>query len=190
MSTQKSSPNPQSLSAALTEAQTIIESAEKRAAELRGAAERAFEDARDSGYAAGYRRGQQEVAESAIRMIEDSSAIGEKLSTEAAKLAMAICQNVIGEHVKVDPALVKQIATRALQQSIVGDSVTILVNPADRNIIEAEIDHFRRLASGASVKLEAEPTLTPGGCIIRTEFGEVDASVEMLLQNVKTRLGL
>lgn len=190
MSTQRSTPSPQTVGSALSEAQAIIEAAEKRAADLQGAAERTYLEAKQAGFAEGFAEGQQQAVETAIRMMEDSTAIGEKLSEEAARLALAICQSVVSKHIDVQPELVKEIASRALQQSIVGDTVTILANPEDQALLEAHIDYFRRIASGASVRIESEPTLSRGGCIVKTEFGEVDASIDTLIANVKARFGV
>ena len=91
---------------------------------------------------------------------------------------------------KVDPALVRKVAERALQQSIAGDTVTIFVHPDDSEQINSALDHLRRLAGGAKVLVETDSMLTRGGCLVRTEYGEVDASIELLIGSVAQRLGL
>lgn len=182
--------NPQSVAAALNEADTIIESARKRATEIQSAAEKAYEQAKESGYALGYQEGLSDAADKAVRMIQDSASLGTRLSEEAARLAIAICTTVIGEHIKVDPDLVRKIAQRALQQSIVGDVMTIIANPDDHDLLNNAAPEFRRLANGASVKIETDPNIGRGGCIVRTEFGEVDASIPVLLESMAAHLGL
>ncbi len=187
MSTQKT---PTSVSAALNEAQTIIASAEQRAAELRSTAERVYDESKQSGYAAGFEQGRQDAAVQAVRFVQEGAQIGQQLSAEAARLAIAICSTVIGEHVKSDPNLVKKIAERALQQSIVGDGITILAHPDDAATLNSAKDSFRRLAGGASVNIETDPRIVRGGCIVRTEFGEVDASIPVLLESMAAQLGI
>jgi len=190
MSTQKSNPAPTSVSAALNEAQSIIAAAERRATELRESAEQAFQDAQRKGYDTGYAQGHLDACEQAIRLIKESAQVGEKLSEEAARLALAISSTVIGEQIKTNPLTVKKIAERALQQSVVGDVITILAHPDDKPVLVDSLDTFRKLAGGASVSIEEEPSLSRGGCIVRTEFGEVDASIPILLDGIAMQLGL
>lgn len=189
MSTQKTSPA-NSVSGALNEAQSIIAAAERRANELRANSENAFEEAQRKGYEAGYAQGHLEACEQAIRLIKESAQVGEKLSEEAAKLALAISATVIGEQIKTSPSVVKKIAERALQQSVVGDAITIVSHPDDRPVLLESVDTFRKLAGGASVNIEEDVSVSRGGCIVRTEFGEVDASIPVLLDGIATQLGL
>lgn len=183
-------PPPSSVSGALSEAQTILAAAEERAKDLRNSAEKAYEESRQKGYDEGFEQGKTEASQQALRLIRESSVVGERLSVEAARLALAICQTVIGEHVKVDPELVKKIAARALQQSVVGDTITIIAHPDDKAVLTKSIDAFRRLAGGASVAIEEDASTIRGGCIVRTEFGEVDASIPVLLESMAAQLGL
>lgn len=178
------------LTSALNDAQAIIDAAERRAEEIKSAAAKAFEEAKQNGYSEGLAQGAKDAASTAIRLLEQGGSIEAKLAEEAAKLALAICKTVIGEAVKVDPALVRKVAERALQQSIAGDTVTIFVHPDDSEQINSALDHLRRLAGGAKVLVETDSMLTRGGCLVRTEYGEVDASIELLIGSVAQRLGL
>ena len=178
------------LGAALSEAQNIVEAARSRAADIENAARKSFDEARDAGYQEGFKAGEAKAADAAIRLIEESVVVGERLSEEAAALAVAICQTIIGEQIKVSPETAKKIALRALKESVVGDSITIFVNPDDRQMMTASIDELRRIAGGSNVTIEGEPLLSRGGARVRTEFGEVDASIESLLNTVAQRLGI
>ncbi len=189
-SKENDSPPPRSFGAALKEADAIIETAEARAREVRRAAEGAFEDAKRAGYDAGYQQGLRDAAETALRLIGESSVISSRLAEEAARLAIAICQSVIAEHVRVDPTLVKKIAERALQQSVVGDSITIICHPDDRHVLGQSLDSLRRVAGGANLALEISDDMVRGGCLVRTEFGEVDASIPALIDGIAAHLGI
>ena len=178
------------LSTALSEAESIISAAEKRAEEIVQRAENTYEELREKGYQDGLQKGHAEVAATAVRLMDDSTAISEKLSEEAAHLALAICTSILGEQVKVAPETVCQIALRALQEAVVGEAVTILVNPNDQKILKSVGDELRRVANGAAVSIESNETMIQGGCLVRTDFGEVDASIEALLSAIAERLGL
>jgi flagellar biosynthesis/type III secretory pathway protein FliH len=181
---------PVSLSAALSDAQLIVEAARMKAAEIEAAARADYQSAREKGYADGFASGKAEVAEGAIRLIEESTVLGERLAEEAARLAIAIASTVVQEHVAVTPEAAKRIALRALQDSVIGETVTIIVNPDDVPVMEAALPEFRKIAAGASFAVESEATLTRGGVRVRTEFGEVDASVDAVITALRSRLGI
>lgn len=178
------------MSQALVEAQNIVDAAKKRAAELSAQAESAYADAEKAGYKSGVEEGRAAVAEQAVRLMTDCAAIGETLAKEAATLALAISERIIGEHIKVAPETAKKIALRALKESVIGDTVTIYVHPEDKASLEAALPQIRRITTGAAVSIEAEPGIARGGCTVKTEFGEVDASIHSMLAVVSRRLGL
>lgn len=182
--------NAPKLSAALSEAQSIVEAAEQRAKALLAKAEEAYQQGYEQGYEAGSKQGRADAVESAVRLLEDSGAIGDRLAVRAADLALAIAGSVIGEQLAVDTETVKRIALRALRESIVGGSAAIMVNPEDKKLLEKFSDEFNRVAGGAAISIQADPDIKRGGCVIRSDFGEVDAQIDTLLDVTAARLGL
>jgi len=179
---------PSKVASAITEAQSIIEAAEKRAAELVRSAEAKHKEAEESGYQAGLERGIGEVADRAVRLIEDTGILGAQLATEAARLAISISSTVVGEHVKANPSFVKELAVRALQESVINLSATVVVHPDDAKQLKSAENTLRRIAGGADIIVETDRSIAKGGCIVRTEFGEVDAQIETLLKSVMDRV--
>jgi len=192
LATEKTEKKPaaQNLTKALSKAESIIAAAEQRAAEILAKADESLVKAKELAYKEGVDIARKEIATSAVRMIEESSLINERLSNEAAKLAVAICSSVIGEHVKAEPETVKKIAHKALRESVVGNKATIIVNPEDEKIIKSSLKDFERLVDGASVNVQTSSLVSSGGCLVKTEFGEVDAQVESLIQVIAQRLGV
>ena len=191
MSGQKAmSTPPQSLSSALTDAESIIGAAEKRAVEILTQAKHIHEEAKERGFTQGLEEGKAEVAREAVRLVEDTTKLNEKLANAAARLAIEISRSLLGEEIKAKPELVKTLAIKALQESITGESVQLIVHPEDRAVLEAAHGELKRIAGGAKITFESDPTLSRGGCVLKTEFGEVDASIESLLEALKNKLGL
>ncbi len=178
------------LTSALSEAQSIIAAAESRAQELLAEAKKVFDAAKSDGYQEGLAIGRQDAVQEAVRLLADTSAVSERLAQEAAKLAIAISETVIGEHVKVEPATAKKIAQSAIREAVTGDSITVVAHSDDIKLLEEAADELRRIAGGSSIAFESSSEITRGGCIVRTEFGEVDATIDTLLSSVRERLGL
>ena len=176
------------LSAALDEAQSIIAAAEKRAEDLLVRAEEAYQESLQKGYADGFAEGQRECTEEGIRMIAESASIGDKLSLQAAKLALAISESVIQKSVELDPSVAVQIAKNALQQAVVGQNVVIIVHPEDAASLNEEIHDLRKIAGGAQIGIETDELIQRGGCMIRTDFGEIDSAIPTLLESIAEKL--
>lgn len=176
------------LSAALDEAQSIIAAAEKRADDLIVRAEDAYQESLQKGYADGFEEGKKECTKEAIRLITESATIGDRLSLQAAKLALAISESVIQRSVELNPGIAVELAKNALQEAVVGQNVVVIVNEEDLEAIQAEINSFRKIAGGAQVGIESDELVSRGGCIIRTDFGEVDSTISTLLESIAERL--
>jgi len=178
------------LSQALSKAESIIVSAEERAVELVRSAEAEVEKIRSGAYNSGIEMAREEVNNLAVRLIEESGLVNERLSTEAARLAVAICGAVIGEHIKADPETVRKIAKRALAETVMGSRVIVICNPEDQGILNEAMSEFQRLANGVHLEIQPSSLITKGGCLLRTDFGEVDAQIETLVSAVSHRLGI
>lgn len=180
----------QNLVQAISEAQSIIDAAERRASERLSEAESAYERAKLAGYDEGFKRGLDEAAKNAVQLIRETGGLKEKLAHEAAELALKIGSIVVGEHLKVSPESIRTIALKALGSSMIGSRVQIITNPEDSIVLENSLEMLRRVANTAEIALETIPDMARGGCVVRSQFGEVDCSVESLLGAVADRIGV
>lgn len=182
---------PGGLSSALSEAQSIIAAAEKRAEEVGRASNEALEAAKREGFEQGRLEGRAEAEKTAIRLVGEVGALQEEMAREAARLAIEICRSIFSEELSTNTDRLVQLAREALENSISGATAVVLVtHPEDVAVLERDSDTLRRLSRGASIRIEADPSISRGGCIVRTSFGEVDATVEALLGNLAERLGV
>lgn len=182
--------SPGKLLSAINEAQAVIEAAEERATAIIDKAQITYEKAYDLGFQEGQEDGRQEAVKLAVRMLEESGAIGDSLAKHAASLAIVVARSIIGEQVKVDSKLVERIAMKALQSSIVGAQASLRVHPDDCKTLELARKKLERAAGGVGIVIESDPEVERGGCIVRTEFGEVDASIKSLLDVMASRMGV
>jgi len=64
----------------------------------------------------------------------------------------------------------------------------VVVHPDDAKQLKSAENTLRRIAGGADIIVETDRSIAKGGCIVRTEFGEVDAQIETLLKSVMDRV--
>jgi flagellar assembly protein FliH len=103
-------------------------------------------------------------------------------------LSLAIAGKVIqrGGEKGLGPRL-REVAIKSV---VAAGEIVIKVNPRDLEVLNDNKGEFSRF-SGAGVKglkIEADPEIDKGGCVIETNYGEVDASIGSVLADIEERL--
>lgn len=108
------------------------------------------------------------------------------VETDAVDLALRIAEQAVGAAIAVDPELVVEAVRGALRRLVERDRVLILVNPDDLELVR---DHVGRLVGELGgiehCEVQAERRVRPGGAIVRTSEGEVDATLETKLARAR-----
>ena len=176
----------------------IVGNARRQAAELlRVGAERAAaarHDAHRGGREQGYRDGaaaaHAEVAD-ALALVQQitlqAKALRDSLLEEAERelveLVIASVEAILGEQVRLEPTLVLDTVERALKRAGAQNVVRIRVNPQDRELLSAQLA-ARAGDVAATWAVTADGAVGVGGCVIDTERGEVDARLDVQLEEI------
>ena len=108
------------------------------------------------------------------------------IEAEAVELALRIAEQALGAAIAADPELVVEAVRGALRRLVERDRVLILVNPDDLELVR---DHASRLVGELGgiehCEVQAERRVRPGGAIVRTSEGEVDATLETKLARAR-----
>jgi flagellar assembly protein FliH len=151
--------------------------------------EQAFEE----GFAAGVAHAQSHLDGPAAALAAAADQL-QALRTDAASsveadavdLALRIAEQAVGAAIAVDPELVVEAVRGALRRLVERDRVLILVNPDDLELVR---DHASRLVGELGgiehCEVQAERRVRPGGAIVRTSEGEVDATLETKLARAR-----
>jgi flagellar assembly protein FliH len=109
---------------------------------------------------------------------------------EVVRLAVQIAQRVLGRELRIDRTLVNQLAEAALQYVAVDGLVRLRVNPEDYRQFEQYWTgrHGRREAE-RSYEVVADPDVNPGGVVIDTRAGLIDAQIETQLDEIARAIG-
>jgi len=101
----------------------------------------------------------------------------------AVVLARKMAERIIGHAVEVEPAVMREIVTRAVQAAEPGRRPVLLrVHPADASRLRAELPEWlERLDTEATVQLVEDPTVGRYGCVVETAVARLDARLETQL---------
>lgn len=180
----------------------VIKEAELQAQELLAQAQQRSQtilaQAKQEGYDQGYAQGKEEgivqgrteslaavqpilaqAQEVLAQTLGLEAEIQHQLERSLAKLALAIARKVVGELAAEKEELVLYTAKRALQKVRGELQVTIRVNLKDLEFIGQERTTLLAQADGIrEIKIVDDPRVEPGGCLIETNLGTIDARLE------------
>jgi flagellar assembly protein FliH len=151
------------------------------------------QEAFDEGFAAGVAQAQAQLEGPASAMAAAASQLqamrgdaAASVEPAAVELALRIAEQALGAWLVVDRALVVEVVRGALRRLVERDRVLILVNPDDLEVVR---DHATRLVGELGgiehCEVQAERRVRPGGAIVRTAEGEVDATLETKLARAR-----
>ena len=189
-------------------AQTLIEGGDegpgqaelerrRREAEEAGERQRLREEARERGYAEGLAQARAEtqgeierlagLVQGAVSVYEEAVRATEDRLVE---LALAIADKLARAQLQVDSDGLRVLVRAALKHVGRTASAVIAVHPEDRDRLEPFEGELRALlAPDTRFTIAGDPDIAPGGgCVIRTDAGEVDARIESQLEEVAAEL--
>jgi flagellar assembly protein FliH len=157
-------------------------------------AERIRESARADGYeqgrAAGHEQGMAEIANAAAALAEAAQSLQalrvetvQTVEKDAIKLAIALSNKILMGALQARPELVVEVVQGALRRISDRRTITVLVNPADLEVVRGAMGRLTGQGSGVEVcDVQAEARVEPSSAIVRTGEGEVDAGVYTQLE--------
>ena len=172
---------------AKSEASDILEGARAQAQSLIDAATTEAEALRDSARIEGRRegidQGATEVAQIIKRMTEHQQEQEAQVLPQLLKLVRKMAEKVIGSELEQRPeALVGMIKRTLHDKARQRRSLLLRVNPADLEVVRNERHRLMdALVRASDLAIREDDDISPGGVIIETEAGTIDARLETQL---------
>lgn len=192
------------LETARGEAEKIINNANEKAdnivnegkSRLQQIEEEAFQKGWQKGFAEGAEEAKKEHAEllsEARKTLEEAALEREKIirgaEDEIAQLAVAVARKIIFREMFADPSIVGDVVQEAIRKVTDREEITVKVHPADLDFVLSLQDELTRTIKGIrKLKILADNSVTPGGCVIESPNGTVDARIESQLAEIEQSL--
>jgi flagellar assembly protein FliH len=186
------------------EAERILAAARETAAGIQASAQSAFEDdrkkagdeGREAGREAGYADGKAEVE----RLIQRTQTVLERAQDKRGDILAESEQQIVDLVLLIARKVVKAISesqrtvvvsnvVQALRKIKARGNVLIRVNLADLKLTTEHTKDFIRMVEGVqNIQVLEDSTVDPGGCIVETDFGEVDARIASQLAELEDKI--
>lgn len=155
-------------------------------------------DAFTKGHAQGERAGLEAGGARAEAMLRRLAATLEEIGTlrdemmrqteqQVVTLALAIARRVLHREASIDPELAGALAHVALERIGPSSPAVIRLHPDDYSTVTGR---QADLWNGRTVKVLPDPAVARGGCLVESDFGYIDASVDAQVNEIaKAMLG-
>jgi flagellar assembly protein FliH len=164
---------------------------------VRAEADRIRDEARAAGEAEGRAAGiaaAQEAAQPALAALAAAAGAVNELRVQlaaeaehdAVELAIRIAEQILAGAIAVQPERVVDVARNALRHLIDRRHVTLVVNPADLELVSDSVENLTSQLGGIEhLSVQADRRVGRGGAIARTEAGDIDAGLPTQLARAR-----
>lgn len=189
---------------AAAEAEKILAEAREKAARIEADSQAAFDAGRkaaeEEGRAAGREEGFTEGRAEVERLVERARTILERAQDKREEILIETEQQIIGLVLVIANKVIKIISenqrdvviatvSEALRKVKGRGEITVRVNIADLELTTEHTKDFIALVEGAkSLQVMEDSNIEPGGCVIETDFGEIDARISSQFEELKSRI--
>lgn len=158
--------------------------------------EEAYKNGYSDGFQMGTAKGQEEAARISgefNQLITDvrnqRGEIFRQAELEIVELALAIARKIISVHAELMPDIVIDSARKAVKLLLDRTSLVVKVAPEQETFIRENLDRLYEMDDRIQkIDIETDRRVGPGGCMLDTESGNVDARIETELQNIEDAL--
>lgn len=184
------------------QAEACIEQALLEAEQLK---QQAYEAGRHEGYQAGYNEGvHQGKEQAATEMTKEISCAAEKAQNilanaqheyqetlieaerEIIRIALAVTRKILAKEIDENPTVVLPIVKAALEKVRDQEHIVVRVSPDDYDlVVQAKRDLQMMIGRENALSVVNDHTVSPGGCMIDTPYGTVDASIDTQFEAIK-----
>lgn len=171
----------------ILEGQRILDAARHEAELIRQQAELQAEAKRQEGFQKGQEEGKAKIAEHIVECMGQSAAYFSKVEGVMVDLVMRAVRQVMGDMNQRE--VIEGIVRRALESTRNENHVTVRVSPSQADWIKSRMNAIMQTFPKIQfLDVQPDQRLAENGCILETEIGVVDATLETQLKAIEKAL--
>lgn len=163
----------------IADANDILKTIKHEEIEFRKKWELEAEEIRKQAYEEGFEKGLESLNKHLLALDQELKNIREDVQKKILPLALKAARKIIGEELRVHPDRIVDIILTALKPVTQHRKVAIYVNKADLALIEENKPKIKKIFEHLdSLSIQERSDIEPGGCMIETEAGIINAQLE------------
>jgi type III secretion protein L len=170
-------------------AREIVEAAHVEARRILDEAGREAAAIRESAFREGFEQGLANWNQAVADALEARSTLLRESQHQLAHVAIRVAEKIIGERLQTEPSTIVSIVAEALKNVRRERDLTIQVNPEHAEEVRCGLDRLQAALGGSrTIQVAASAGVPPGGCVVESEFGTIDARLETQLNCLERAL--
>ncbi len=170
--------------AELLEATAVLDRAKALAEQMARDAEAAYAERKEEGYQEGLLAGKMEIAERMMDQMASSLDYLERMETTLVDVVVAAMRKMLDS--MDDRERIAAVVGKALSYVRAQKKILLRLNPEEAEFVRAKLDEIMRGHPGIGlVDVTADARLDKGACLLESELGVIDASVEIQLEAIR-----
>ncbi|MBI3236847.1 MAG: HrpE/YscL family type III secretion apparatus protein [Chlamydiales bacterium] len=163
----------------LLEAKEILEKAKEDAKRYRTNTEIEGEELREKYRKEGFQEGLAQFNEHLLLFERHLRDLKIQLQGQILPLAIKVAQKVVSKELELHPETIVEIVIAALSPVTQNHRFTIYVNKADKEALDANKSKIKEILEQLkTLSIQERADISPGGCMIETESGIINATIE------------
>jgi type III secretion protein L len=163
----------------LLEASEVLDHVKKDAEKYREQVVKECEQLKEQAQLEGYEEGLRQWTEHLLRLENETKRVHQELQQLVIPVALKAARKMIGRELELSEAVIVDIVSSTLRTVAQHKRVTIYVNKKDIDILEKNRQKLKDLFENLeSFSVRPRDDVAPGGCIIETEIGIINAQLE------------
>lgn len=151
------------------------------------------ETAAKEGYRAGIEQAESDIIalrEKIADFISAKKEVFEYIAPDILEISVDIAQKIIKKEVTQNPELILETILDVMKNISKDESkITVKLNPAQVEMVKTELpDYISSMGIEAKITVIGDDSISEGGCILNTNNGIVDASLDTQLDIIKEAL--
>jgi flagellar assembly protein FliH len=171
------------------EAADIVRKAHEKAGRIEQEAyEKGFNQGEKDGLELGEKKALK-VVEHMGELLEGMTRLRKELVKKHEKdivmLIVAVAKKIIQQEIQTNEEAIREVLFKAVALAAEKSKVTVRINPEDFAFVEQlRPEFFAQFSELKSITVTSDPSITQGGCLLETPYGEVDARIETQLERI------
>lgn len=163
----------------LVEAQEVLEKARVDAEKHREETEKECEKLRKKAKEKGFEEGLEKFNEQIAYMDSQLKALRLNLQQMILPIALKAAKRIVAKELEIFPETILDIVMQAIAPIAESHRVTIFVNKQDKEYLDKNKPKLKEILQQAEIlTIQEKSDVSPGGCIIQTEGGMINATIE------------
>ena len=163
----------------LLTAEEVLKKAEEDREALRKQTELECITLREKAEKEGFDEGLSQFNEHLVRFDQEIARLRHEMQQMVLPLVLKAAQKIVGKQLELNPETIVDIVMQALAPAVQNRRITIYVNKEDKDLLEEHKPRLKEILEQVdSFSIQERADVEKGGCIIVTEAGIINATME------------